>query len=76
MSLHHKWTEYELFTLKLLGYSTILVTHMLQEADIKSEMKGWLPAWHASSAVLLGKDLRNNKTSLSKLIQMSFDRGS
>lgn len=44
-----------MISLKLPGYSTILITHILQEADIKSKIKWRLPTY--SSAVLLGKDL-------------------
>lgn len=48
-------------SLKLLGYSTILTTHILQKGDITSKIKRWLPAWHGSSAVLLGKDLNRQQ---------------
>lgn len=42
--------------IELLGYGTILITYILREADTKSEIKFWLPAWGSSSAILLGKD--------------------
>ena len=62
MNLHHKWAEYKL--LKLLGYSTILITHILQEAAVRSEIK--CCCLSGTAALLLGKDLNKQQNLFSE----------